>query len=109
MTTVLDRFLKYVAYDTQSREGAEVYPSTPGQLVLLGDLVKELLAIGVTDAAIDEHGYVTATLATFFVARDAEDDDGELAGHTAIEALRQEIAALRTEVRALGERATGGT
>ena len=62
MTTVLDRFLKYVTYDTQSREGAEVYPSTPGQLALLGDLVKELLAIGVTDAAIDEHGYVMGTV-----------------------------------------------
>jgi voltage-gated potassium channel len=46
-------------------------------------------------------GYVTATLATFFVARDAEDDEGELAGQDAVEALRQEIAALRVEVRAL--------
>jgi voltage-gated potassium channel len=52
-------------------------------------------------------GYVTATLATFFVARDAEDDEGELAGHAAIDALRQEIVALRAEVRALGERSTG--
>jgi voltage-gated potassium channel len=52
-------------------------------------------------------GYVTATLATFFVARDAEDDEGELAGQTAIEALRQEIAALRAEVRALGQGSTG--
>ena len=62
MTSVLDRFLKYVAYDTQSREGAESYPSTPGQLVLLGDLVKELHAIGVADASMDEHGYVMATI-----------------------------------------------
>ena len=46
-------------------------------------------------------GYVTATLATFFVARDAEDDDGELAGANAVEALRREIVALRGEVRAL--------
>lgn len=61
-TSVLERFLKYVAYDTQSREGADSYPSTPGQLVLLGDLVKELRAIGVVDATIDEHGYVTATI-----------------------------------------------
>jgi hypothetical protein len=52
-------------------------------------------------------GYVTATLATFFVARDAEDDDGELAGQKAMEALRQEIVALRAEVRALGERSAG--
>ena len=62
MTSVLERFLKYVAYDTQSREGAETYPSTPGQLVLLGDLVTELRAIGLTDAAIDAHGYVMATI-----------------------------------------------
>ena len=52
-------------------------------------------------------GYVTATLATFFVARDAEDDEGELAGQHAIDALRHEIAALRAEVRALGERPAG--
>jgi tripeptide aminopeptidase len=62
MTSVLDRFLKYVTYDTQSREGSDTYPSTPKQLVLLRDLVDELKAIGVGDAAIDEHGYVTGTI-----------------------------------------------
>jgi tripeptide aminopeptidase len=60
--TVLDRFLRYVTYDTQSREGADAYPSTPGQLVLLRDLREELLALGLTDARMDEHGYVTATV-----------------------------------------------
>lgn len=59
---VLERFLRYVTYDTQSREGAATYPSTPGQLVLLGDLVSELHAMGVADAAMDEHGYVMATI-----------------------------------------------
>ena len=59
---VLDRFLRYVSYDTQSREGAEAYPSTPGQLVLLEDLVRELRGMGLQDAAIDQHGYVTATV-----------------------------------------------
>ena len=59
---VLRRFLKYVEYDTQSREGAETYPSTPGQLVLLRNLVSELEALGITDAAMDRHGYVTATI-----------------------------------------------
>jgi voltage-gated potassium channel len=48
-------------------------------------------------------GYVTATLATFFVGRDAEDDEGELAGAAAVESLRLEIVALRSEIRALGE------
>jgi tripeptide aminopeptidase len=59
---VLDRFLRYVTCDTQSREGASTYPSTSSQLVLLRDLVAELRAIGVADAAIDEHGYVMATI-----------------------------------------------
>jgi tripeptide aminopeptidase len=59
---VLDRFLRYVTYDTQSREGADTYPSTPGQLVLLRDLVTELRAMGVADAEMDPYGYVTATI-----------------------------------------------
>jgi tripeptide aminopeptidase len=59
---VLERFLRYVGYDTQSREGAEAYPSTPGQLVLLRDLLGELQALGLSDATMDDHGYVTATV-----------------------------------------------
>jgi tripeptide aminopeptidase len=62
MTSVLQRFLKYVAYDTQSREGADSYPSTAKQLVLLNDLASELRAIGIADATIDEHGYVMGTI-----------------------------------------------
>lgn len=46
-------------------------------------------------------GYVTATLATFFIGRDAEDESAEVAGAKSIEALRAEIAALRDEVRTL--------
>ena len=46
-------------------------------------------------------GYVTATIATFFVGRDAESDDAELAGAKSVEALRTDIAALRNEVRSL--------
>jgi tripeptide aminopeptidase len=61
-TSVRDRFLRYVRYDTQSREGAETYPSTPGQLVLLRDLVAELQSLGASDAGMDEHGYVMATI-----------------------------------------------
>ena len=59
---VLDRFLRYVKYDTQSNEESTSYPSTDKQLVLLRDLVAELKEIGLDDAAIDEHGYVTATV-----------------------------------------------
>jgi voltage-gated potassium channel len=47
-------------------------------------------------------GYVTATLATFFVGRDAATHESELAGAGDIRALRDEIAQLRTEIRSLG-------
>ena len=62
MSTVLDRFLRYVQYDTQSDEQSTTYPSTGKQLVLLRDLAAELRTLGLSDAAIDEHGYVTATI-----------------------------------------------
>jgi tripeptide aminopeptidase len=61
-TSVLERFLRYVTYDTQSAAGSDTYPSTLKQLVLLDDLVKELKAIGITDAVRDEHGHVMATI-----------------------------------------------
>ncbi|OFV90925.1 MAG: peptidase T [Acidobacteria bacterium RIFCSPLOWO2_12_FULL_65_11] len=60
--SVLARFLRYVTYDTQSDEASETYPSTATQLVLLRDLAAELASAGLEDAAIDEHGYVTATI-----------------------------------------------
>jgi tripeptide aminopeptidase len=62
MTTVLDRFLRYVAYDTQSDEASTTYPSTDKQLMLLRELAVELAALGLADAAIDEFGYVMATI-----------------------------------------------
>ena len=62
MTTVLDRFLRYVRYDTQSDEQSKTYPSTGKQLVLLRDLAEELRSLGVADAAVDDHGYVMATI-----------------------------------------------
>lgn len=49
-------------------------------------------------------GYVTATLATFFVVQDAENDEAELAGAKSIQALQVEITALRTEIQALARR-----
>jgi len=57
-----ERFLRYVRIDTQSDEDSESYPSTEKQLDLLRLLTDELKEIGLDDAAIDEHGYVTATL-----------------------------------------------
>jgi tripeptide aminopeptidase len=59
---VLDRFLRYVRIDTQSRRDRESSPSTLGQLELGRLLVGELHEIGLEDAELDEHGYVMATL-----------------------------------------------
>jgi tripeptide aminopeptidase len=59
---LLDRFLRYVRVDTQSRRGRTQSPSTPGQLTLARMLVEELRAIGVEDAFLDDNGYVVATL-----------------------------------------------
>ena len=57
-----ERFLRYVRIDTQSDEDSGDYPSTAKQLDLLRLLLDELRELGLKDAAIDEHGYVTATL-----------------------------------------------
>jgi tripeptide aminopeptidase len=62
MSDVLDRFLRYVQYDTQSDERSTTYPSTAKQLRLLNDLADELRALGLADAGIDEYGYVMATV-----------------------------------------------
>jgi tripeptide aminopeptidase len=59
---VLERFERYVRVDTQARRDRTGSPSTPGQLELGRMLVGELTAVGVADAALDDNGYVTATL-----------------------------------------------
>ncbi len=61
-SSVLERFLRYVVIDTQSDETSSTYPSTAKQHDLLRLLVDELKAIGLSDAAQDEHGYVFATV-----------------------------------------------
>ena len=61
-TSALERFLRYVTYDTQSDDRSTTYPSTSKQLALLDRLVEELKEMGVTDAARDENGVVMATL-----------------------------------------------
>jgi tripeptide aminopeptidase len=61
-TSAVERFLRYVTVDTQSSETSDTYPSTAKQLDLLRQLVDELKEIGLADAAIDEHGYVMATI-----------------------------------------------
>ena len=60
--TVLDRFLRYVVIDTQSDPASDAQPSTEKQKDLGRVLVSELLALGLTDAHLDEHGNVYATI-----------------------------------------------
>lgn len=59
---VVDRFLGYVKVDTQSDELTNLTPSTPGQMIFAQSLVEELIKIGLTDAEVDNNGYVMATL-----------------------------------------------
>ncbi len=61
MEPILDRFLRYVAIDTQSNEESESQPSEAKELVLLKLLRDELQALGV-EATLDEYGYVMATI-----------------------------------------------
>ena len=62
MTTVTERFLKYVSFDTQSDEFSETCPSTEKQKALGAYLVEEMKAMGIEDARMDEHGYVYGTV-----------------------------------------------
>ena len=62
METVSQRFLRYVKFDTMSDEFSEACPSTAGQLTLGKALVEEMLAMGITDAHMDENGYVYGTV-----------------------------------------------
>ncbi len=59
---LIDRFLGYVRYDTQSSEISDTYPSTEKQKVLGKALVKELIEIGLDDVQMNEYGYVIGTL-----------------------------------------------
>ena len=59
---LLNRFIKYVKIDTQSDENSDTFPSTKKQFDLANELVKELKDISLSDATIDQYGYVTATL-----------------------------------------------
>lgn len=60
--TAKERFLKYVTIDTQSDPNSPTCPSTEKQKNLSRILVEELLAMGISDAHLDEHGYVYATI-----------------------------------------------
>ncbi len=59
---VVDRFLQYVKFDTQSDEQTHMTPSTPGQMIFAQHLEKELQALGLKNISLDENGYLMATL-----------------------------------------------
>lgn len=74
--------------------GSDYFPQTPEGRVLCWGLALYAFAV---------FGYVTATLATFFIGRDAENPDAEMAGAAALSNLQSEIAALRAEIQALSQ------
>ena len=62
--TVIERFLKYVTFDTQSDESTGVTPSTPKQMVFARYLKEELEKLGLKDISLNENGYLFATLSS---------------------------------------------
>ena len=60
--TLVERFLKYVSFDTQSSEETGVTPSTSGQMVFARYLKEELESLGLEDVTLDDNGYLFATL-----------------------------------------------
>ena len=60
--TLVERFLKYVSFDTQSKEDTGVTPSTPGQMVFAQYLKEELESLGLQEVSLDDNGYLYATL-----------------------------------------------
>ena len=62
MTSVIERFLKYVSFDTKSDEDSATCPSTDKQKILGAALVEEMLAMGIEDAHMDDNGYIYGTV-----------------------------------------------
>ena len=62
MQTVLERFLRYVSFDTMSDDSSETCPSTQKQKLLGAALVEEMKELGITDAFMDDNGYVYGTV-----------------------------------------------
>ena len=60
--TVIDRFLKLVSYPTTSDERSQTCPSTPQQLALAEELVRQMQELGIQDARVDAYGYVYGTI-----------------------------------------------
>lgn len=64
MESVSDRFLRYVKYDTRSKEDVEEFPSTSKQLVFLKKISEELKGMGMENVTLDRYGYVFASLSS---------------------------------------------
>ena len=80
--------------------GSAAWPVTPE-----GQILAFLLSI----YALGMFGYITATLATYFIGRDAESDEAEIVGMDTVEKLRAEIQGLRAEIQDLsGQLASAG-
>ena len=62
MESILTKFLRYISFDTASDPNSETQPSTQKQLALSMQLVRELHEMGVSNAQLDEHGYVMASI-----------------------------------------------
>ena len=60
--TLVERFLKYVSFDTQSNDQTRLTPSTPGQMIFAQYLKTELESLGLEEITLDEHSYLFATL-----------------------------------------------
>lgn len=60
--SLVERFLKYVSFDTQSSEETGLTPSTPGQMTFAEYLKSELESLGLEEISLDENGYLFATL-----------------------------------------------
>lgn len=73
-----ERLIRYSKYPTASNENCPDCPSSPAQLVLAGDLVKEMKELGIENAAVDEHGYVYGT-----IPANIPDWDGSIIGFIA--------------------------
>ena len=76
MKTVLERFLNYVSYDTESDETSESCPSTAKQLVLAEQLRQELIEMGAADVRVSEFGYVFARIPSTIGTVSANAGDG---------------------------------
>ena len=74
MTTAVERFLKYVSYDTQSDEAYDTCPSTKKQLLLANELKRELEEMGASDVRMSKYGYLFARI---------PDNTGSTSAHSA--------------------------